>query len=291
MRLAELLKRGAAELAEAGVPEYQLDARLLLENCLGITRTEVFLNGQVEVDETSQQHFFHLIERRKKREPVAYILGEQEFWSLPFHVTSDVLIPRPETEFLLDRVLALALPANIDRGLLLDLCCGSGIIAAVLAKETGRKVVAADISFAALQVARKNLHRHRLAGQVQLVQGHLLSPFRQKRDLFSLIVSNPPYVSDREVEQDLAPEVAQHEPHLALTGGQDGLSLIREIRRQLPGVMCPGGQLFMEIGAGQGEAVRRMFSAPCNGMPGLCDVEILVDYAGRDRVLHARNGG
>lgn len=290
MRLAELLKRGAAELAEAGVPEYQLDARLLLENCLGITRTEVFLNGQTEVDEASQRRFLSLIERRKKREPVAYILEEQEFWSLPFHVTPAVLIPRPETEFLLDRVLALALPANIDRGFLLDLCCGSGVIAAVLAKETGRKVVAADISFAALQVARKNLHRHRLTGQVQLVQGDLLSPFRQGRDLFSLIVSNPPYVSSREFEKDLAPEVAQHEPHLALSGGEDGLSLIREIRLELPRVLCPGGQFFMEIGADQGEEVRKMFAAPCNGRPGFYDVEILVDYTGRDRVLHARNG-
>ena len=291
MRLAELLKRGAAELAEAGVLEYQLDARLLLENCLGITRTEVFLNGQAEVDEISQQNFFRLIERRKKREPVAYILEEQEFWSLPFHVTPAVLIPRPETEFLLDRVLAMALPANIDRGLLLDLCCGSGVIAGVLAKETGRMVVAADLSFAALQVARKNLHRHRLAEQVQLVQGHLLSPFRPTGDLFSLIVSNPPYVSSWEIEKGLAPEVAQHEPHLALSGGEDGLSLIREIRRQLPRVLCPGGQLFMEIGADQGEAVRKMFADPCNGTPGFCDVGILVDYAGRDRVLHARNGG
>jgi len=290
MRLAELFKRGAAELAEAGVPEYQLDARLLLENCLGITRTEVFLNGQTEVDEVSQRRFFRLIERRKKREPIAYILEEQEFWSLPFHVTPAVLIPRPETEFLLDRVLALTLPENFDRGLLLDLCCGSGVIAAVLAKETGRKVVAADISSAALQVARKNLHRHRLEGLVELVQGDLLSPFRQTRDLFSLIVSNPPYVSDREVEQELAPEVALHEPHLALTGGEDGLSLIRRIRRQLPRVLCPGGQLFMEIGAGQGEAVRRMFADSCNGTPGFRDIEILVDYTGRDRVLHARNG-
>lgn len=290
MRLAELFKRGATELAEAGVPEFELDARLLLESCLGISRTEVFLHGRTEVDEASQRTYLSFIERRRKREPVAYILEEQEFWSLPFHVTPAVLIPRPETEFLLDRVLALTLPANIARGVILDLCCGSGVIAVVLAKETGRKVIAEDVSFAALQVARKNLHRHWLDGQVELVQGDLLSPFRQTRDLFSLIVSNPPYVSDREVEQDLAPEVAHHEPHLALIGGEDGLSLIRQIRRQLPWVLRPGGQFFMEIGAGQGEVVRRMFAESCNGTPGFRDVEILVDYAGRDRVLHARNG-
>ena len=152
MRLAQLLEYGSRELAEAGVPEYRLDARLLLENCLGITRTQVFLKAQSEVDDPSQQRFLAFIERRKKREPVAYILGEQEFWSLPFHVPPAVLIPRPETEFLLDRVLALALPANIDRGALLDLCCGSGVIATVLARETGKEVVASDISSAAFYI-------------------------------------------------------------------------------------------------------------------------------------------
>lgn len=291
MRLAELLKYGIGELAKAGVPEYQLDARLLLENCLGISRTEVFLRGQAEVDGITQRQFLDFIERRKKREPVAYILGEQEFWSLPFHVTPAVLIPRPETEFLLDRVLALTLPANIEQGLFLDLCCGSGVIATVLAKETGKEVFALDISFAALQVARKNLYRHQMAGQVQLVRGDLLSAFRQTRDLFSLVVANPPYVSSLEIEKSLEPEVARHEPHLALSGGEDGLAVIREIRRQLTQVLRPGGQVFMEIGADQGEAVRNMFGAECNGIPDFCDVEILTDYTGRDRVLHARIGG
>lgn len=284
MRLAELLKFGVAELAAAGV-ESQPDARLLLESCLGLTRTELFLHGTTEVDDVAQRRYLDLIERRKRREPVAYILGEREFWSLPFYVTPAVLIPRPETEFLLDRVLALTRPANIEGGLRLDLCCGSGVIAVVLAKELGRKIIAADISGAALEVARKNLHRHRLAGLVDLVQGDLLSPFRRSRE-FSLIVANPPYVSDREIDRDLAPEVAQHEPYLALSGGADGLSLIREIRRQLPWVLRPDGQLFMEIGAGQGDAVRRMFADSGAG-PGFADVEILADYAGRDRVLHA----
>lgn len=290
MRLAELLKYGTDVLSEAGVPECQLDARLLLESCLGIKRTEIFLNGQAEVDEISQRKFLCFVERRKKREPVAYILEEQEFWSLPFHVTPAVLIPRPETEFLLDRVLALAVPENIGRGFILDLCCGSGVIATVLARETGKDVIASDISFAALQVARKNLFRHQVARQVQLVQGDLLSAFRQKRGLFSLIVANPPYVSSREIEKSLEPEVAMHEPHLALSGGEDGLDIVREIRRQLPRVLCSGGQIFMEIGADQAEAVRSIFAAACQGRPDFCDVEILTDYTGRDRVLHARNG-
>lgn len=291
MRLAELLKYAVDQLAEAGVPEYQLDARLLLEGCLDITRTEIFLNGQVEVDEASQERFLECIERRKKREPVAYILGEQEFWSMPFYVSPAVLIPRPETEFLLDRVFALTLPENFRRGAVLDLCCGSGVIATVLAKETGKRIIASDISIVALQVAGKNLQRHHLAGQVDLVQGDLLTPFRQGGNVFSLIVANPPYVSNIVVQSGLEPEVARHEPHLALDGGEDGLAIIEKLRLTLPRVLCPGGQFFMEIGADQGEAVRRIFSADLRDSPGFHNVELLVDYAGRDRVVHARKAG
>ncbi|EKD37533.1 MAG: hypothetical protein ACD_75C01095G0002 [uncultured bacterium] len=291
MRLAELLKCAAGELYTAGVTEYQLDARLLLEGCLGITRTEIFLNGQNEVDEESQRTFLGFIGRRKKREPVAYILGEREFWSMPFYVTPAVLIPRPETEFLLDRVLALTSPENVGRGSALDLCCGSGVIATVLAKETGRRIIASDISFDALQVARKNLLRHHLAGQVDLVQGDLLTPFRQEGGVFSLIVANPPYVSRNDVENGLEPEVEQHEPHLALDGGEDGLAIINEIRLGLPRVLCPGGQFFMEIGADQGGSVGRLFAADFNDSPGFHDVKILIDYTGRDRVVHARKAG
>lgn len=291
VRLAELLKYATDQLAAAGVPEYQLDARLLLEGCLGITRTEIFLNGQAEVDEPSQERLLGCIDRRKKREPVAYILGEQEFWSMPFFVSPAVLIPRPETEFLLDRVFALTQPENLRRGAILDLCCGSGVIAAVLAKETGKRIVASDISFAALQMAGNNLQRHHLAGQVDLVQGDLLTPFCQGGKVFSLIVANPPYVSNTVLKRGLEPEVARHEPHLALDGGEDGLAIIEKLRLTLPGVLCPGGQIFMEIGADQGEAVRRLFSADLPGSPRFSSADILVDYAGRDRVMHARKAG
>ena len=126
--------------------ESDLDARLLLEYCTGKSRTEIFLDGGSEVNQEIQDSYLLLLERRKKREPVAYILGEQEFWSLPFWVTPDVLIPRPETEFLLDRVFALTDPENFQKGHILDLCCGSGVIAIVLAKETGKIIFASDIS-------------------------------------------------------------------------------------------------------------------------------------------------
>ncbi len=278
---------GELELQRAKVEEYTLDARLLLEYCTGKSRTEIFLHGGSEVDQENQDRYLLLLERRKKREPVAYILGEQEFWSLPFWVTPDVLIPRPETEFLLDRVFTLTDPVNRQKGYILDLCCGSGVIAAVLAKETGKTVFASDISYKALQIARKNAKRHHLDSLVVLVQGNLLSPFLERRK-FSLIVSNPPYVSNYDVENSLLPEVVKYEPHLALDGGERGLERIQAIRDRLPMILSPGGQCFMEIGADQGAAVRRLFLENVGGRPGFQQVEILVDYAGRDRVLHAR---
>ena len=288
MRLAELLNSAVNELAEAGIREHQLDACILLESCLGVTRTEIYLNGESRVDSVSQERFLGFIKRRKTREPVAYILGEQEFWSMPFYVSPAVLIPRPETEFLLDRVFALVTKKNLDRGAVLDLCCGSGVIATVLAKETGRRIFASDISFEALQIAKRNLGRHCLAGQVDLVQGDLLSPFQHNDAVFSLIVANPPYVSAYDVENMLEPEVAQNEPHLALDGGADGLAIIRKIRQNINMTLCPGGQIFMEIGADQGEAVQRIFAAKMEKSPGFHDVVILKDYAGRDRVMYAR---
>lgn len=287
MRLVDLLHTGEAELQAAQVPDYDLEARLLLEHCTGKSRTEIFLDGASEVHQEFIDTFLLLLERRKKREPLAYILGEQEFWSLPFSVTSDVLIPRPETEFLLDRVFALTDPRNFQKGHILDLCCGSGVIATVLAKETGRTIYASDISEKALDVTRKNAKRHSVDSLVVLVQGNLLSPF-SREGKFSLVVSNPPYVSSFDVANSLAPEVGGYEPHLALDGGERGLERIKEIRDGLPMVLRPGGQCFMEIGADQGAAVRGLFSENVAGLPGFQQVEILMDYAGRDRIVHVR---
>jgi release factor glutamine methyltransferase len=287
MRLIDLLRFGESELNAAGVPEAELGARLLLEYCSAKSRTEIFLGGEIDVHPEIQESYLRLLERRKKREPVGYILGEQEFWSLPFYVTPDVLIPRPETEFLLDRVFALTDPENFEKGKILDLCCGSGVIAIVLGKEIGKTIFAADISHNALEMTRKNAKRHHVDQFVVLVQGHLLTSFLEHRQ-FSLIVSNPPYVSSFDVAKNLMPEVVAYEPHLALDGGELGLERIKEIRDGLPMVLCPGGQCFLEIGAEQGNAVRKMFQENIAGQPGFQQVEILVDYAGRDRVVHAR---
>lgn len=287
MQLADLLELGERELQCAKVAEYQLEARLLLEYCTGKTRTEIFLHGSEHAGPETRKRYMELLARRAKREPLAYIQGEQEFWSLPFWVTPDVLIPRPETEFLLDRVLALTTEENFQYGHLLDLCCGSGVIATILAKETGKRIIASDISLKALKVTGRNTKRHRCEKLVLRLRGDLFSPFAMRR-CFSLIVSNPPYVSSFDVRNNLLPEVEGYEPHLALDGGEKGLDLIRRIRAELPRMLSPGGQYFMEIGADQGGAVKEMFEKNMAGLTDFQQVEILRDYSGRDRVLHAR---
>lgn len=287
MRLLQLLHFGQTALQGAGVPEHELDARLLLQYCTGKTRSEIFLDGGCPVAPEIVASFHRLLERRKKREPLAYIVGEQEFWSLSFSVSPDVLIPRPETEFLLDRVLVLTDPQNLQKGRILDLCCGSGVIATVLAKEIGRTIIASDISYQALQMTKHNGRLHHLESLLVPVQGDLLTPFFSAEP-FSLIVSNPPYVSSFDVAYTLQPEVAWFEPHLALDGGERGLELIQRIRGALPAALCPGGQCFIEIGADQGNEIQQLFSENNGGRRDFDKIDILIDYAGRDRVVHLR---
>ncbi len=286
MRVKELLESGIMELEQSGVVEAATDARLLLESSLGKSRTEIFLLAESAVDETRQEQYRQCIDRRKKREPVGYILGQCEFWSLPFYVTPDVLIPRPETEFLIERTLSLAKRSNFSSGKILDLCSGSGVIAIVLAKETGERVVATDISANALRVAQLNSCRHDVMSRIDFIQGDLFSCLLQNQK-FSLIVSNPPYVSRFALNNDLEPEVARFEPHLALDGGERGLDLILKMRSILPSMLKPGGEIFIEIGADQGQEVRRLFEKSVRGLPDFSLVEVLIDYTGRDRVLHA----
>jgi release factor glutamine methyltransferase len=274
------------QLKTAGIEEYEIDARLLLEHVLGITRTQLLLRAESSPAAAQVSHYTRLLNRRIKREPVAYILGEQEFWSLPFAVTSDVLIPRPETEFLLEQVLKCAQKSNFLLGKIADLCCGSGIIATILARETQQKIYAVDISAKALRVARQNIERHGQAHRVLIVQSDMFEGFAANNQ-FSLVVSNPPYVSHVDVTNNLAPEVSSYEPHLALDGGVRGLELIKIIRAQLDDVLMPGGEVFMEIGADQGRDVAAFFEQNTKTGCGFETVSIRKDYAGRDRVLHA----
>ena len=160
MLIGQLLQECTAVLANAGIESPAIDAELLLGHCLGMSRTELYLNAQQPLSNPSVTQFQSLLKRRQQREPLAYILGVQEFWSLDFLVTPDVLIPRPETEQLLEKVISFHRASQPDSGLLVDLCCGSGAIAVVLAKELQRKVLAIDISFEALRVTKANCEKH-----------------------------------------------------------------------------------------------------------------------------------
>ncbi|MFH2123310.1 MAG: peptide chain release factor N(5)-glutamine methyltransferase [Pseudomonadota bacterium] len=287
MRVVDLLHYGVTQLESADIEQAALEVELLLGVCLEKNRAGLFLAATDEVGERQEQQFLSFLARRVKYEPSAYILGEKEFWSLPFHVTPDVLIPRPETEFLLETVLALTNNQRWQPGPVLDLCSGSGVIAIVLALELGRSVTAVDISASALQVARQNAIRHQVADRLSLVQADLFNAF-VPRPLFSLVVSNPPYVSRQELQEGLQPEVMRYEPHLALDGGVDGLDIIQRIRTGLPRVLKPGGYFFMEIGADQGLAVWQLFTGDDADEKIFDRVEVLQDYSGRDRVLQVR---
>jgi release factor glutamine methyltransferase len=286
MRVIDLIHFGIEQLELAGVDQADLEVNLLLGFCLKMNRSGLFLAATMEVDDSRESEFLTLLRRRADHEPTAYILGKKEFWSLPFLVTPDVLIPRPETEFLVETVLGVIKGRPSQSGLALDLCSGSGVIGIVLALETVRTVIAVDLSAAALRVARMNALTHQVADRFVLLQADLFNAFIP-RPIFSLVVSNPPYVGRHELQACVQPEVRDFEPWLALDGGKDGLDVIYRIREMLPRLLRPGGDFFMEIGSDQGPAVLELFTGE-NGLAIFDQVEVLPDYTGRDRVLHAR---
>jgi release factor glutamine methyltransferase len=226
-----------------------------------------------------------MLKRRSEREPLAYITGEQEFWSYPFSVSPAVLIPRPETEILVERVLA-SQAGSSGGGKCLDLCCGSGVISIVLALELDLEVIGVDISWSALEVCRSNCVRHGVKQRVHLVQGDLACCFIEEQQ-FSLITANPPYVSSFEMAAGMQPEVIHYEPALALDGGPGGLQQIRRIIATLPRLLAPGGYFFMEIGADQGAQVKELLARSAVG--DLYEsIDIMQDYSGRDRVVQVK---
>ncbi len=286
MQIGQLLQQGTTELEKYLVDGAEINAQLLLGHCLGKSRSQLFLDAKESVIDSDCRNFWSLIKRRSKREPVAYILGEREFWSLPFFVNRDVLIPRPETEFLLEKVLQ-----NVrQQGLLIknaiDLCCGSGVITVVLALELKAKIYALDCSDKALEVTKTNCKKHGVAELVTPILSDLFAGLATSD--YPLIVSNPPYVCHDEILESLEPEVIDFEPILALDGGKDGLDLVRRIAKDILGYLAPEGMFFMELGANQGGDVKDIFSSAIFGVRTFKQVEIYQDYSGRDRVLFAK---
>ena len=283
MILKQLYLESVKRLADAGVAEPEVEAALLLGHVLSYSRTQFFLALKQKISSPHLALFNSLLSRRLSREPLAYITGEQEFWSLPFAISRQVLIPRPETEELLEKIFATVRQIGLPLGPVLDLGVGSGAITVVLARELpARQVFGVDISLAALGVARGNIVRHQLQARVFLVNSDWLTAIKQE-GRFALVVSNPPYIA-ASVLDTLQPEVRDFEPYRALSGGADGLSEIRALAGQIYQVMLVGGLFFMEIGADQQEAVLKIFSS----FPEYDRLQVHPDLAGLPRIFQAR---
>lgn len=281
MKVRELYQLTAENLRRGGIDEAQLEAEFLLRNFCGLDRVGMHLTDcEVTADELAV--FAALVERRLGREPLAYILGVKEFWSLDFAVSPAVLIPRPETELLIEAVLSrIPEPAGFS-GEILDLGSGSGVIPVVLARELPQaRLIGVEISPAALEMAVKNSRCHGVAERIVWLAGDWFAPLAPA-SRFAFVVTNPPYVAELS-RPGLQPELA-FEPSTALFAGADGLDDLRHLISQSPDFLWPGGWLIMEIGYDQGEAVAALLRA----QPALESVEIIRDYAGLDRLAVAR---
>lgn len=241
----------------AGIPpdEAALDARLLAQHVLGWDAARLMTHGEEAAPPQFQRDFESLVARRVAREPLAYITGFREFWNLAIEVTPAVLIPRPETELLIEAALEHFDHAQPVR--ILDVCTGSGCVAVGLGREFPRAtLVASDISEDALEVARRNVARYGLGSRVQCVRADLLSGIPGP---FDLIVANPPYVPTVDAPT-LQPEVRHFEPPAALFAGQDGLQIVRRLVQEAAGALGRDGMLVFEFGAGQDEAVEALIA-------------------------------
>ena len=270
MTLSGLLREGREALQAAGIPEWDLDAWYLLEYAAHCTKNEYFLRPEKEVLPQEKQLYRTLIRKRSAHIPLQYLTGSQEFMGLSFFVDENVLIPRQDTEILVEEALR-ALGSGMR---VLDVCTGSGCILLSLLKLcAGLEGTGTDLSEKALQVAGENARR--LGVEASFVLGDLFEPVSGKYDC---IVSNTPYIASQEVDV-LMEEVRDHEPRMALDGGEDGLYFYRKIAVQSPKYLNDRGRIFLEIGFDQGEAVAGLLA------PAFDEVRIVQDLAGLDRVV------
>ncbi|MHB8487555.1 MAG: peptide chain release factor N(5)-glutamine methyltransferase [Candidatus Acidiferrales bacterium] len=317
MEVRTALKQGVEQLRDALVPSFTLAAELLLLHTLGKEREWLYAHPEETVSDSEAQRFYELLARRAAGEPTQHLTGKQEFWGLEFEVNPDVLIPRAETEHVievaLDRLAVRELRAGRKQTLtgdglhIVDVGTGSGCIAVALAKELpGAQIIATDISPAALAVARRNAARHLFAGHIHFVESDLFDaltvgaryivPLRQhsatnakhespvtshESRSFDLIVSNPPYIGLSEKET-LQREVRDHEPELALYGGEEGYEIYADLIAQVEHHLKPNGLLVLELGHNSLPAVQ-----PLLDLPHWTNVGVTKDLAGIDRVIAA----
>jgi protein-(glutamine-N5) methyltransferase, release factor-specific len=273
--LREVYTEGKNRLQKAGVQSYEFDARQLLFFVFSIDANQYLLNQSMplgEEEEKKVNSYFEAIQKRSEKIPLQYITGEQNFCGLDFYVNENVLIPRLDTEVLVEKILEYEEPGQR----VMDMCTGSGCIAITLQKLGGFQVMAVDISEEALTLARKNAQRNQ--AQVTFFQSNMFEQLSNTSKV-DVIVSNPPYIESKVVDE-LDDEVKKYEPRLALDGMEDGLHFYRILAREGKRFLNEGGRLYVEIGFDQAEAVKELF-----GAQGFLDIQVYKDLAGLDRVV------
>jgi len=272
--MQQILGRAREVLARNNIEEAQLEGEILLRHALKIDRARLYCELDRELSDEQEDRFWHLVQRRLSGEPTAYIAGHREFYGLDFYIDRRVLIPRPETELLVEKALEVARTRTMDT--VADVGTGCGAIAVSLALNLAHiKICASDISADALEVARINCQKHGVVDRIQLLRGDMLEPLPEPVDL---IVANLPYVAKQEISRA---GLADFEPRAALDGGRDGLDKIRRLCQQAVDKLRPQGVILLEIGQGQGGPVTRLMQR-C--FPS-ASVEVMPDLRGIERVI------
>lgn len=281
--VGQLIKEGTEVLQAVGLDTPRLDVEVLLYNLLGVERIYIMMYPDKEVSCDIERKFREGIEKRTKFMPIQYIINKQEFMGLDFHVEEGVLIPRPDTEILVEKVINIYKEENYpNKAKIMDIGTGSGAIVVSLARFINNSVLTAiDISPKALEIAKKNASSNKVENKITFHLGSLFSPIQGKDEYktYDFVISNPPYIP-RAVVETLEPNVKDYEPMLALDGGEDGLDFYREITKGAVDYLKDGGWLVFEIGYDQGEAVGNLLN-----VNGFTSVKVLKDLAGLDRVV------
>lgn len=281
MNIREAIKTGMNMLKEKNIEDATLKSKMIMENVLGQNRQYIIANDLNQLDYEQEKEYFFEIEKLLKNNPIEYITNKKEFMNLELYVNQDVLIPRQDTEILVEEVINILQNIKAENIQILDMCTGSGAIAIALAKNVEKCIVdAVDISSGALEVVKKNIVKNKVEGRVNIINSDLFSKISNKK--YDLIVSNPPYIESNVIEK--LDKQVQKEPILALDGGDDGLDFYKKIINEAPSHLESDGYLCFEIGYNQKNAVQNLLSNSGKYQEIYCKK----DLCGNDRVIIAK---